>query len=454
MMRGARVLAGLWALTVLFSVSSCVNVDYTLGSAYVPSTQDINIRVDQFDVPVTMAMADGLQSSINGTGTVGTITSDLFGTFKSAVAFSISPNFDSLIIGDNPVFKEMYASMVVKDKVTLSDDQKNIVQNIYVHQLNVELDSTTVYCNSISDKDIRKESALRENVIYADGENLTFYFTEDFAKPIFDLSFEQLDSSRLFMKAFYGLYVSTEPLDGATEGGRLIYFDLSESFAYLTYTSTNYEGRRRDTTISFKLGEYSVNRYESSSAVRAQEDPSRILYMEGLNGVKPCIRGTVMKKLIDGWLEENGLTAENVLVTRATMEFPFEYSGTPSDYDVFPSNLFACRHFVNDSTSYYEPLDDIFLAETESGGANFSLYYYKPDVATYIQEIIKRDPETIDSNDDLWIMPLISTTNSSTSETMYYADTYYYSQCMLNGTSADRHPVLRITYAVLNDSLK
>ena len=450
-MRRARVLAGLWALAVLFSVYSCVTVDNTIGSAYAPTSQDISIKVDQFDLPVTMAMADGLQSSLDGSATVGTITTETFGTFSSAAAISISPSFDSLVIGDNPVFKEMYASMAVSENLTLSDDQKNIIQNIYVHQLNVELDSTRIYSNSISDKDVRKESAIRENVIYTGDDQVRFFFTEEFAKPIFDLTYEQLDSARLFMKAFYGLYIHTEPVEGIKDGGRLISFDLSNSFAYLTYTSTNYEGRRRDTTITFALGAYNnVNRYESSSAPLVREDPSLALYMESLNGVKPCIRGTEMKKLVDGWLEEKGLIAKNVLVTRATLEFPFEYSGDPSDYDVFPANLFACRRFVSDGKSYYQPVDDVYLVEQGSGAANYSLYNFKPDVATYIQEIMKREPESISSDDDLWIMPIISITDATTSEYIYRADTYYYTQCILNGTAAERHPVLRITYAVLH----
>lgn len=451
-MRRARVLAGLWALAVLFSVCSCVTVDNTIGSAYAPTSQDISIKVDQFDLPVTMAMADGLQSSVSGRATVGSINTDLFGTFQSAAAFSISPDFDSLIIGDNPVFKEMYASLYVSENMTLSDDQKNIIQNIYVKQLGIELDSTTVYSNSISDKDIREESVLRENVIYTGGESLKFYFKEEFAKPIFDLTFEQLDSAELFMKAFYGLYVYTEPQEEKKEGGRLFSFDLANSYAYLKYTSTNHEGRRRDTIISFSLGAYSVNRYESSSAPLAKEDPSSVLYMEGLNGVKPHIKGADMKFMLDRWLEEKGLVADQVLITRATLEFPFEYSGRPSDYDVFPSYLNVCRQMVNNSTAYYELLDDVYLVEDASsaGAVNYSLYNYKPDAATYVQELLKRTPESINSNDDLWIMPIISTTDATTSETTYSADCYYYTQCVLNGTAAERHPVLRITYAVLN----
>ena len=47
------------------------------------------------------------------------------------------------------------------------------------------------------------------------------------------------------------------------------------------------------------------------------------------------------------------------------------------------------------------------------------------------------------------MMSTVSSVNSNTGETYYYADNFYYSQMLLNGTAALRHPLLKITYTVL-----
>ena len=43
----------------------------------------------------------------------------------------------------------------------------------------------------------------------------------------------------------------------------------------------------------------------------------------------------------------------------------------------------------------------------------------------------------------------MGSSSASTGETYYYTDTSNYAFCILNGTSAERRPKLKITYAVL-----
>ena len=67
----------------------------------------------------------------------------------------------------------------------------------------------------------------------------------------------------------------------------------------------------------------------------------------------------------------------------------------------------------------------------------------------YLQDLIRRDRSELTAADDLWLMPTISLYNSTTAVTYYYADYFYYTQSLLNGTSAERHPVIKLTYTIL-----
>jgi len=73
-----KVIAGLLAIAALFAVSSCIDVDPTLGSKYVPSNQDLSMAIKEFDLPVEMRMCDSLQSSLSGTNPMISVTTTLF----------------------------------------------------------------------------------------------------------------------------------------------------------------------------------------------------------------------------------------------------------------------------------------------------------------------------------------------------------------------------------------
>ena len=76
--------------------------------------------------------------------------------------------------------------------------------------------------------------------------------------------------------------------------------------------------------------------------------------------------------------------------------------------------------------------------------------WYKSNVSIYLQRLLHKAAAEVTAEDDLWMMPTVSTTNSYTGDLSYYSDCYFYPQDLLNGTGALRHPVLRLTYSVLN----
>ena len=111
--------------------------------------------------------------------------------------------------------------------------------------------------------------------------------------------------------------------------------------------------------------------------------------------------------------------------------------------------MFPVRRVHNDGILSYGPIQEIYDSYLESGNIDRSNLTYKSNISLYLQSLIRKEAGEITEEDDLWMMPTVSATNSYTSEVYYYADYYFYRQNYLNGTGALRHPVLKLTYSVL-----
>ena len=85
----------------------------------------------------------------------------------------------------------------------------------------------------------------------------------------------------------------------------------------------------------------------------------------------------------------------------------------------------------------------------EHGSIDRSQLCYKSNISIHLQKLIQRSESGITSEDNLWLMGTVTSVSNTTGETFYYSDNVYYTQTMLNGTAALRHPLLRITYTVL-----
>lgn len=440
-------LAALIAIASLWLIQSCINVDHTIGSGYVPSNQDISVSVAEIPLPVGMSMSDSVQTNMGQIAIFGAINTPMCGKFQAEAAFSITPAYDSLVIGGDPVFKEMYAVLSIDGTQAISTSEEIIPQNIHAYQLNVKLDSTLIYNNSITPDKYGPSSILKENAIYTGGDQIKVYFNEDFARPILSMTPQQLDSANLFMENFYGIVIKTDDIEDLDLGGRLNRINLNYSYVNLTYTSTNNAGIRRDTTIEFSLGAYySVCRYTSSTEAYTLEDPSDALYYEGFCGVKPRISAKALKEAMQKWADGKGYDLDRVLLTKASVVFPFEYLGDGEYYKAYPSNLFPCRRY-RDSTGRvtFYPIEELADDAMDHGDINLSLFEYKSDASLCIQKILRTEDKNLSPLDDIWMMGTYTDTYSS------YIDYRNYSMGILNGTGADRSPYLRFTYSILLD---
>ena len=439
------------ALLTLFSLASCIEKDNFLGSALVPSDQDITVRTATLDLPVDLRMADSLQSAVSQSITVGSIRTRTFGLYRSEAAMTFSSANDSVQWGRDPSVRRIYLSLVRDTAMVINSSQRFAPQNLQVHYLTTQLDSTHRYNNSLGAGDYNPENLMTTLVPYMGEESYTVDLDKAFGERFFRIPMETLDSAELFMRELHGFYLTCDDPEEGLEGGRLNVFDLSSSSLILNYDYTDDDGNRKSATATFLLGqEFTVNVGSSGARGLETDDPSEAIYMEGLCGIKPHIRADRLREKVLQWASANGIPYENLLIAKATVEFPFEFNGDPDQFDSWSGNLFPCRRTRGDWATDFAPLDEISDASLETGSIDRSKLTYKSNISSYLQELLHKDAGSLTDEDDLWMMPTVSTSNSYTGATYYFPDYYFYRQDFLNGTAAERHPVLKLTYSVLN----
>lgn len=439
------------ALLVLFSLSSCIEKNAYLGSALVPSNQDIKLKTATFEVPVDLRMADSLQSSIANSATVGSIRTRAFGLFHSDAAMTITAGSDSISWGSNPTVRRIYLALVRDTTIAIDAAQLNIPQNLNLYYLTTELDSTHRYNCCLSDADHEPESLLEGSVPYMGEDEYTVDLKKEFGERFFRLPSSTLDSADLMAKAMCGLYLTCDDPEETLEGGRLNLFDLSSSALYLSYDYTDTDGSRKSKTVTFLVGDkQAVNICSSSSDKLVTDNPSDVIYMEGLCGIKPHINATRLREMVVRWAGVNGIPLKNLVIAKATLSFPFEYNGDTDMYDAWSENLFPCQRLA---TKYgypnYSPIDEIEDSTLEDGSIDRMKLEYKSNISLYLQDLLSMEADEITAEDDLWMMPYLTISDSSSGSVYYYSDYFYYQQDYLNGTGALRRPVLHLTYTVL-----
>ena len=449
-MKHLGVTIGLAVVLAAFCLASCITTDHTLGSDLVPSNQDITLKTVSLDLPVDLRMSDSLQTVVSQSITVGAIRTERFGLLHSDGAMSIVPAYDSIVWGKNPSVRSLSVNFVLDTTLVIDAAQRSIPQNLYLHQLNVELDSTMVYNNSLTAADYDPAVISEGGFVYTGGTNYEVRLKKEIGERLFEIPMSTLDSAELFMKEFYGFYLRCDDPEEGTEGGRLNTFDLGSSYLTLTYDYDDDEGNRKTKTAIFLVGTYfTVNICSSGSGWLEDADPSAALYMESYCGIKPHIDARALKKQIEDWASAQQIPLNNLIIAKATVSFPFEYSGDRAQFDFFPGNLFPCKRLRGSTFVNYAPISDIDNADVESGTIDRSLLTYTSNISRYLQNLIRRDESSLTEEDDLWIMPIVAYYNSTLGITYHYADAFYYTQGLLNGTAAARHPEIRLTYTVL-----
>lgn len=500
------------ALLPIISLCSCVKANQTLGSAYVPTDRNLDVKTVSFELPIGMKMADTLQTSSSYL-VVGNLYDDFYGATSAEFAATVTPP-DTVPWGQNPVYKSAKLQFVKFSTQTYEDGQEELPQNIHVYALTKPMDTTTLYCNSFSEGDYSAEEISTGAVIYTGGDTLTIPLKASFASKYMEATQQELDSADLFIKRFYGIYVKADAPLGGGAGGRLTKF--GSAMLRFTFNSTNDGGTNRDTTLTFNVGSSfgtEVYRHDTRDLEVDGNNNLKTIYYEGMAGIKPHIEGEAIRDSIVKWAAAEGVDLSKVIVARASIELPYDIpEGDYSIADEYPTSLYPATRYKYAYGAYqYYPLSAIYDSSYDRGDINRSLQYYKPDVTLYVQNImnmIAQDKELGDTW-DLWFFNYYTgedeeeeddsssaysnyysnylynmyyggyggygsygyggysdyydyynmmnyynyynslSSSSSSSTTVYYVDYINYCKGAINGNGADRRPKMQITYTVL-----
>ncbi|MBR6661017.1 MAG: hypothetical protein IKL26_04100 [Bacteroidales bacterium] len=422
-----KIFLSLIALIGIINITSCIDASNSLGTSFIPTNQDISIMMDEFELPVTMKVSDSIQSYSSSYLSVGSINTPEFGLVNLAAACDICPDHDTLEFKGNPKFKSMTILMNISKMYAVEQSEINIIQNLYAYQLKRPIDTLDIYNNSMSAEDHEKEIISQGLPIISNDSVIILKVKEEFGAQFLTATSEELDSLDLFSKRFKGIYIETDVQNPNIYGGRINYVDLSNSYAALTYERTDSTGARTDTTVTFILGyNYSANMNSTSSHHLATDEPTEEIYLEGLSGVKPYVKGKDIRAIMDEWAKKNEYNLNDVIITRASIVLPYEYPDNYKKLNYFPGNIYACQRFADDSIPFYTPLEEVYDNTVTRGDNNRSLLEYRLDINHYLQELIRMDADEVGIKQDLWLMPLSESESSSSSSSNNYYDYYNY----------------------------
>lgn len=450
-----NILTLLCTTIIATSAISCVENDRALGEDLIPGESIIHVDTKVFsDLPITNVTSDSVQAANNLNMLIGTMSDPKYGTVTCNTAATIVPYSDSTDFGDNPKLISAYITLSIDSTYYLNDNQEGIHQRIKVYKLTSPLNNDIGYCNSMSAEYYDPiPVTVSDPVIYGNGE-IKIELTGSFAQELLDTTPEEFENQELFLERIHGLYLEVDPPLNTESGGRLNSLNMGNSNIIINYTLNDPDRNivDVDTTESFAFGyRYAYNYFSTSSSGLANDRPTDRLYLEGLSGVKPHIRATDLKSILENWIAEDSLENYSIVISRAELKFPYE---TPEDYTVFdiehPESIYAfARIRSNDTADYYSPLAEVYKNENP-GKINRSLQEYSIDITSYMQSLISADSENLDESMDLWIAPLKYKVNLL-DEKQYEFDNYSYNKITLNGPAAERRPTLTLTYALIEN---
>ena len=449
-------------IALMAGLMSCVGVDQNLGGDFIPTDQKYDFHTAEFDLDeVWMKSIDSLTAYSSRRITIGSIRDETFGLFSRGSVVTLVPVLDSVDFGKDPVFKRFKFKAAV-DSVSVADEsQANILQNVNVYALDEPLGSKEYFSRA----EIKHGSKrITKGVPIANGkDSLTFDFTEEYGKQYLSMTQDDLKDLKTYAKKFPGIYLCTD--DPTGNGGRfdMYEFDIlrtvagtsgsyiarTDNYAIL-YFNGEFNGERRDSSLMFYFSPvemqdldslinakslpsqyvFNVDRHESDHLVGRADDK---IYIEGGSGIKPVVPAAEIQRLVNAEIIRKGGEPITTLITKATIEMPFDF---PEDYTTmfrYPKVLSPTIKISTDTTVTFAGLTDASASDENQGDVNRSLCNYAPDITHHVQQIIRKSAgDKKLSNYDIWFLIMwyeTTTTTDSQAEEManYYQQLAYYS---------------------------
>lgn len=450
----------------LIACVSCVDVNQELGGSFLPVSHTYTVvDPDPIPIEVNMRMADSLSGYSSSRITIGAVRDDgEFGLTTRASIVTLIPLTDTVDFGSNPKFRGFHFSAVL-DSTSVEDlDQKNIIQNVNVYEMEEPLDDKQAYCNSI----ITHGKRVSKSIPTINGDDsLSFNFSREFGEKYMGMTTADLADYDNYLKRFPGIYIDTgKPLG---RGGRINIFKLqlgfsessgiTGSYAELKWTGT-YKGEKKDTSMFFYFS--ATDFYDLDSLVRnsgtgsfpqnclniTTHEKSReiagaggeTIYVEGGGGIKPVVTAAEIRRAMISTIEANGHDPSKVIINRASLNFHFE----PSDPDFelmykLPDVLSPTCRLIKEDNVAFMGLTDASSSEENQGDINRSWFTYNPDITYHAQKLLTMEEDNSylkNGSYDVWLLIMrkerITTTTSGNSDISQYYQYLAYQSYMGN----------------------
>ena len=480
----------------LLSSAACVKVNEQIGQNLIPTDQLWDVfspkAVNFVENDIELKTSDSLSAYTSRRIVFGATKDNELGTCTKATSFTLVPAIKDLDLGENTVVRQFHFSAVRDTLSTVNDNQQRMMQNVYVYGLKETLDSTILYTNSLSPgiKPVGASETNRERFIdlsklitkgvpvYNGGDSLSFDFSAEYSARVvegiktFHKNYVEKKDTLLssYLKLVPGIYIESEV--PASEGGRINMFDFALQFDSNNYISGNYaelkitadydDRKGVDTSFIFLFGpadfiategaselptQYAFNgsTHESDGAYLDGEIAVENIYVEGGSGVKPVIKASGIKRIVEELVAEAGIVnPEEVVINKATINLPYNVEGDWDKLNKFPQVLSPTvkLHGTDDSGVVYVSyagLTDASIESENQGDINRSTSVYSPDMSHHVQEILRLKKEDGESDADyearlakydIWMLIIYEEITESSSSSSAYDD--YYNSLMYN----------------------
>lgn len=458
------------ALTVaLAGIVSCVNVDSRLGGNLVPLDQQYLLY--SADIPIEgleMHPTDSLSGFSQKRMVIGAIRDSVFGLSTRATAITLIPVGDTLDFGNVQKVRSFYFDASFDSLSVPSEDQKRILQNVYVYPLSKGVSIGKFQdCNDVAGA-VRHEntSIIKSTPVLNGSTDLLFQFTDEYAWDVLNACNGKIMSRDFkdYLEEIPGIYICTNNPKG--NGGRFNFFscqlgyssssmELLNTYASLSVT-TVYEDIKEpvDTTFLFYYGmmDYSdadslINNVSQGKypqyAFNVTTHESRALagkattkaWLEGGGGLKPVIKSTSLRdaaiRTICDSLRELGLPEEyyrKAVINKASLILPYDMPQDYTEMDYFPKRIAPTCKITTDTTAAFVGLSDSSSESENQGDINRATRQYEPDITYHVQQLISLDPEKDAqkmSNYDIWLLLMGSETTVTQNRSSEEMNEYY-----------------------------
>ena len=434
------------ALIAAAGLSSCVGIDRQLGESYLATDQKYDIYTTEFALDdIEMQCPDSLSGYSVYRFSVGAIRDPQFGLTTRSAAFTLVPVVDTIDYGKNAKFKSFHFA-APSDSCSCDDmTQLRILQNIHVYALEKELAINSEPEIVYSGKRITKGVPVCNGT-----DSLSFNFTEEFGEKYMHITQADLDDIGTYRKNFPGIYITTDAPAG--NGGRINMFqvpiDVSGGAIYGSYAVLNFsadygERTQVDTSFYFYIGPLekydmagvtttSVNTYPQVAYGIATHESKNLegkasgtIWFEGGRGLKPVVKAKSIKDKLSAIVSQHGSVAD-IVVSKATIEMPFEFPENYQDIRLFPSTLSPTCRIVTDTSVTFAGITDASISSENQGTINRSTCVYAPDLSHHIQALLRLKDESEIENYDIWLFGMADeqVTSGNTSADSELSDYY------------------------------